>query len=109
MPRTVVPVTALARTGVAAPTEQNGDITNGHVVANSGRTEIVVRNADAAGAHSVTFVTPGTVDGLAVADRTVSIPISSTVRFGRLPTGVYGSQLGIDVDSAQLKLLAFEP
>lgn len=108
MARTVLTPVHPDRGGVTSPTEQNGDTTNGHVVANSGRTIITVRNADT-NPHSVTFVTPGTVDGQAVGDRTVSIPASTSMDFGGFPTSVYGSQMAITVDSAQLKLVAREP
>lgn len=108
MARTVLPVVQAARNGVTSPTEQAGDTTNGHVVTNSGRTIVTVRNADTS-AHSVTFVTPGTVDGQAVGDRTASVPASTSMDFGDFPTSVYGSQMAITVDSAQLKLVAREP
>jgi hypothetical protein len=108
MARTVLSVTKAVRGGVASPTEANGDSTNGHVVTNTGKTIITVRNADT-NPHSVTFITPGTVDGQAVGDRVVSIPASSSRDFGGLPTSVYGSQMQIDVDSSQLKLVAREP
>src|SRR5882757_1801609 len=103
MPRTVLPVTVVARGGVTPPVEQAGDVANNHVVANTGRTILTVRNADASNPHSVTFVVVPTVDGLAVTNRIVSIPISSSVDFGRFQTDVYGSQMGVNVDSAQLK------
>jgi hypothetical protein len=106
--RTVLPVVHATRGGVTSPAEQNGDATNGHVVTNSGRTIVTVRNADTS-AHSVTFVTPGTVDSQAIADRTVSVPASTSMDFGGLPTSIYGSQLQINVDSTQLKLVAREP
>src|SRR5690349_4664641 len=105
MARTVLPVTQAVRGGVASPTEQAGDPTNGHVVTNSGRTILTVRNADTS-SHQVTFETPGTVDGQAIADRVVTVAASSSQDFGDLPTSVYGTQLKIDVDSAQLKLVA---
>lgn len=108
MARTVLPVTTVARTGVTDPVEQAGDTVNNHVVANSGKTIIRVRNADTS-SHTVTFVITNTVDGQPVTNRTVTIPASTTVPFGRFQTEIYGSQMGINVDSAQLKLTAFEP
>lgn len=109
MARNVLPVTHPVRGGVASPTEQAGDSSNGHVVTNSGQTIVTVRNADASNPHSVTLITPGTVDGQTIGDRTVSIAASSSRDFGGLPTSVYGSQMQIDVDSSQLKLVAREP
>lgn len=38
---------------------------------------LVVKNGDAA-SHTVTLVTPGTVDGLAIAERTVTVAASAT-------------------------------
>lgn len=108
MARTVLPVTRPARGGVASPTEQAGDPTNGHIVANSGKTLITIRNADTSD-HQATIVTPGTVDGQAIADRQVTITAGASVDFGGFQPSIYGSQLSIDVDSAQLKLAAREP
>jgi hypothetical protein len=107
MARTVLPVTHPTRDGVASPTEQTGDTANGHVVKNTGRTIVTVRNADTS-SHNVTFQTPGTVDGLAIGDRQESIPASSSQDFSGFPPSEYGSQMNIDVDSTQLKLVARE-
>ncbi|MFK0173414.1 hypothetical protein ACIQU5_31990 [Streptomyces sp. NPDC090306] len=38
---------------------------------------LAVKNADST-SHTVTLVTPGTVDGLAIADRTVTVPAAQT-------------------------------
>ncbi|MFI6249047.1 hypothetical protein [Streptomyces sp. NPDC051016] len=38
---------------------------------------LVVKNADS-GSHTVTLVTPGTVDGLAIADRTLAVAAGQT-------------------------------
>lgn len=34
---------------------------------------LLVRNGDAGSSHTVTLVTPGTVDGLAIADRAIPV------------------------------------
>jgi hypothetical protein len=107
MARTILTISRPARTGTAAPTEQTGDTVNGHVVTNSGRTIITVRNADTS-SHNVTFQTPGTVDGLAISDRQVAVPASSALDFAGFPPSIYGSSMNIDVDSTQLKLTARE-
>lgn len=109
MARVVIPAVALTPDGAANPTEANGDTTNGHFVTNTGKTNVTVRNADAGGAHSVTFLTPITVGGKAVADQVVSIPASSTREFGNFAVSLYGSTLQVDVDSTQLKLAARQP
>lgn len=107
MPRVNVPVTQITRAGVAAPTEVNGDATNNHVVANNGRVVLLVRNSGSTVARTVTLRLPGLTDGQAVTPRTVSIPISVSRYIGPFPTDAYGSSLQIDVDNAELKLLAF--
>lgn len=109
MARAVLTPTRPTRDGVARVAEADGNTVDGHVVANTGRTVITVRNADAGGAHSVTFVIPATIDGQAVADRTVSIPASTSRDFGSFPIGIYASQMAINVDSTQVKLQALEP
>ena len=109
MPRTVLPVVSVARGGVAAPTEQTGDTVNNHVVTNTGRTIITVRNADGAASHNVTFVITNTVDGQAVTNRTVAVAQSATLEFGKFQPDIYGTAMGINVDSTQLKLSALEP
>lgn len=109
MARAVIPSINPDRDGVTMPTEQAGDTTNGHVITNTGKTIIVVRNADASNPHSVTFVTPATVDGQAIADRTESIPASTAQGFGDFQLEVYGRALGVNVDSSQLKLYGLEP
>ena len=109
MARTRIDPVAVSRAGVADPSESAGDAVNGNVISNTGKTMIKVHNADGSNPHSITFVTPGTVDGQAVADRTVSIAANATRWFGRFQTSVYGSSMGVTVDSAQLKITVFEP
>lgn len=107
MPRVAVPVTQITRAGVAPGTETNGDATNNHTIPNNGRMFVEVRNSGSTVARTVTFRFPGVVDGQAVTPRAVSIPISSTRRFGPFPTGDYGGALQVDVDNAELKLTAY--
>ncbi|WP_242882580.1 hypothetical protein [Actinomadura litoris] len=97
-----------SKAGIEPAAEVDGDPTTGHVLANSGRTILIVRNADTQ-PHTLTLVTPGTVDGNSIADRTVPIPASTTRWFGRIDPAVYSSALAVDTDSAQLKLSALEP
>lgn len=54
----------------------------------SERTFLVVKNTSG-GAITVTIATPGTVDTLAVADRTVSIPATNGERFIYVPDTIY--------------------
>ncbi|MEU2780548.1 hypothetical protein [Streptomyces sp. NPDC007110] len=107
MPRTAVPVTQITRAGVAAPTETNGDPVNNHVIANNGRVVLLVRNSGSTVARTVTLRLPGLTDGQGITPRTVSIPQSTSRYIGPFPTDAYGAQLQVDVDNAELKLLAF--
>jgi glucose/arabinose dehydrogenase len=111
MAATPLPWTEINRAASITPAaEVTGDTVNGHVAANDGDVEIIVRNADGAAAHNVTFVyataLSNTFDGQAVASRTVNIPISATRKFYGFPIATYGAALSITVDSTQLKLSA---
>jgi hypothetical protein len=108
MPRTNITVVEVTRDGVA-PSEVAGDVTNGNQFDHSARTFLRARNADGGSAHTVTIQTPGTVDSLAIADRTVSVPASATRYIGPF-TNDYRQSDGkvyVDVDSAQLHLAVF--
>lgn len=78
-------ITSSTAAFVAAPD------TTGFVFRNTLNTIIVIQNTHSA-AISATIVTPGTVDGLSVTDRTVSIPASSFV-YLNLP-GLYNDASG---------------
>jgi zona occludens toxin (predicted ATPase) len=107
MPRVNLPHTQITRVGVAPGAEVNGDATNDHVTVNDGRVYLLVRNADGSNAHAVTIVTPGTVDGQAIADRIVSVPANASRYIGPFPVDTYGRSLQVDVDSSELKLTAY--
>lgn len=101
----IVPFQA-AREGVAV-TVTTGDASNGHYVENDGMTAILAKNTNgSATARTITFLTPGTVDGQAVGDRTESIPAGETQFFGPFPTASYGRTLNIDVSHAEVTLEA---
>jgi zona occludens toxin (predicted ATPase) len=108
MPRANITVVEITRAGVA-PTEVAGDVANGHQFDHGARTFLVARNADAGGAHTVTIITPVTVDSLAVADRQVSVPASATRYIGPFTSDYRQSdgKVYVDVDSAQLNLAVF--
>ena len=66
----------------------------GDSFANPGNAFIHIKNANGSAA-TLTIVTPKTVDGLAVADRTVSIPATSgDVMIGPLPAATYNDASG---------------
>lgn len=107
MARGVVPVTEITRTGVAEPAETNGDATNNHVIANDGNMWIEVRNSNGAStARTLTIHLTGARDGQAPAPKTYSIAAAATRRIGPFPVSLYGSAMQVDVDNAELKLLA---
>lgn len=107
MARTVISVNELTRDGLADPAETAGDVTNGNTAVNDGKTFVRVRNADGTTARTATFVTPGTVDSLAIADRVISVPLSSTVWVGPFPQSFYGGSLDIDSETADLNYTVF--
>lgn len=119
MPRTAVPVTQLTRAGVdhgADASEVAGDTVNDHTLdINSGTEFLSVRNSGAS-PHDLTLVTPGTVDGEAIADKTITIPASATGKnIGPFPQAIYGTLAATDrgklvftVDHAELMLLGFK-
>lgn len=109
MARVDLPVTAVNRAGVAPGAEVAGDATNFHSFVNTnGNVVLLVRNADGAGAHTVTIHVAQTVDGQAVTSRAVSIPLTSSRYFGPFPVSEYGSTVLVDVDSTQLKLSTYQ-
>ncbi len=102
MPRTDLPVTDIVRTGTGnAGTLVAGDDANEHEFENDGRTIICALNTG--GASILTFITPGTVDTLAIADHTVSVAIHATkvTLIGPFPPSIYNQSDGlvnIDLD-----------
>jgi len=108
MPRTVIPITDVTRTGTTQPSQTSGDASNNHYLAyNDGR--VMLELTAASGTVVYTIITPGTVDGLAVSDLTVSVTTTPKV-VGPLPPAVYNQADGtvnIDVDSANGRARAY--
>lgn len=91
MARTTLDVQTLSRDGIDPSYEAaNAD---GEEVANSGRMFIHVQNGGG-GSITVTIQTPGTVDGLAVADREVSIGAGNDKMIGPFPPATYNQDPG---------------
>lgn len=118
MARTNVPVGSIIRAGLlsagGAVSEVTGDTVNDHVMVNTGVEFLQVRNSGGA-EYDVTLITPGTVDGQAVADRVVAIPAGETHLIGPFPEAVYDQLSGVDkgnlaftVENAALMLMAFK-
>lgn len=67
----------------------------GDTFLNNGDTFIHVKNAQAAATVTVTIVTQASVDGLAVADKTVTIAATEDAIIGPFPTSVYNTAAGM--------------
>lgn len=105
MPATALVLTAPSRDGVAPPAEVDSDAVNGNSFPNNPGVSVLLRNADAA-ARNVTFKTPTTVDGFAVADHVVSIPAGATRAFGRFPRAAFGKTVEFTTGSTLIKIVA---
>lgn len=69
---------------------------DGHSVSNGdGRVILHVKNGDAA-AHTVTVVTPRKVDGMDVADLTVSVPAGGERLMGPFPPVTFGRVVDVN-------------
>ena len=91
--RTTVTPQQLARTGIT-PVYNAATVTEGDGFANDGRTFIHCLNVSV-GIITLTISTPGTVDGLAIADRTVAIPANTgNLMIGPFPPDVYNQSNG---------------
>lgn len=94
MPRVAIPATAVQRSGTAQPALTNGDATNDHYIeANDGRIMLEIVSTDA-GAQTVEVETPGSVDGLAVANLSIAVGAGLTVVAGPFPPAVYNQPDG---------------
>lgn len=91
MARTALTVTPITRAGVAlGSSAANAD---GHSVANDGKTFVYVNNGGGA-PITVTVLTPGTVDGLAIADRAVTVANATNRLIGPFPKDIYNQADG---------------
>jgi hypothetical protein len=100
MARVTLTPQQIVRTGLA-PVFAGWDAGLQHGFANDGRIFAQVKNTNAA-VRTVTVQTPGTVDGLAVAERTVNIPATTgDVMIGPFPPSAYNQadgQVYLDID-----------
>lgn len=107
MARTKVAVNRVTRTVGSKWTTAGltaADATNGNYADNDGATQVIAYNAHATLARTVTFVTPGTVDGGAVGDLQQSLAATEYGIFGPFPPGIYGTQIMIDPQTTDIKL-----
>ena len=79
-------VETTARTGLN-PT-YNTAANGGDAFVNTGNEVVHIKNSGGSG-RTVTFATPATVDGLAVADRDVTVPAGEERIVGPFPTNTY--------------------
>jgi len=117
MARTNVPVIPVTRLGVLAGSTgpEVAGTSDGLKVSNDGAVWISMRNSGA-GSHTMTFPTPQTVDGQAVADMTIAVANGVTTLVGPFPPSTFNVQSGddlgylyIDISGTQseMKFLAF--
>lgn len=94
MARTDLSVVKISRAGVF----EAGSVgtVDGHMFANDGEVFVEVQNTNATIARTVTFITGGTQEGLAVADVAVSIPAASRRLIGPFPSGTFNQTSGAD-------------
>lgn len=108
MARGLIAVNSITRTGIAVPSETTGDASNFHYVPNDGATFLLVRNSNGAStARVLTVLINSTVDGQAVTSRTYSIAAAASKYIGPFPTSIYGTQLNLNPDNAELRITAF--
>jgi hypothetical protein len=95
MARSALTVQTIARAG-AVPSFAAANV-DGNTFANDGNTFLEVANG-AAAPINVTIQTPGTVDGLAVAELIVAVANGVTKRIGPFPPGIYNQSGEVYVD-----------
>lgn len=108
MARGILPITVIDEVGVAPGAEVAGDATNFHVIkaVPTGRTFIIVRNADVSNPHTMSIKVAVTPGGQAVTPKPYVIAASASrwIKIG--DPAVFGRSVNVDVDSSQLKLTA---
>lgn len=100
--------TQMGQTAVADPAGTAADATNGNTCTNSGATAFRLKNNAGAGA-TCTFTTPNTVEGYAIADQTVTLPLSATQWVGRFDIKNFGARIVMLASATTVLITAFEP
>lgn len=109
MARTVATVTTVTSGGVADATPVACDVVNGNVVNNLHKgIWLEVTNTDSGAAKTITFVTPGTAGGFAIADQVTSIPASASRHFGNFDTKIFGSSLQFDGQTDDVEFAVYQ-
>jgi zona occludens toxin (predicted ATPase) len=109
MAATALPAnTQMGQTAVADPAGTAADATNGNTCTNSGATAFRLKNT-VGSQQTVIFTTPVTVEGYAVADQTVTLPLSATQWVGRFDIKNFGARIVMLASNAGVLITAFEP
>ena len=82
-----IAVQQATREGLTAAYTGSLKIADTHFVNNDGKTLLHLKNGT--GEATITIATPQTVDGLAVADRAVTVPANAERFVGPFPPGIY--------------------
>lgn len=95
MAREVLTPLVLARGGISTTSAvMTAAVADGHMFANDGMTTIVFNNTNAS-PRTVTIQTPGNVDGLAIAELTITVPATNgRIYAGTFPRSVYNQTTG---------------
>lgn len=88
MARTALTVTDISRTGVDSAATLEAANSDGEKFYNNGRVFLEVLNTNASD-RTLTFQTPRTVDGLAVAEHTVTVSQNERMFIGPFPTATF--------------------
>jgi hypothetical protein len=103
-----IPVKSAVRAGLNLGAMVAGDASNGNSYNNSGATLVIAKNTGAT-PRVCTIVTSKTVDGLAVADRSPTIPAGETWVFGPYDVDTYGTVVTLMPAHAEVTFWAIEP
>ena len=104
MPRTTIAVTDVTRAGVLRPAGTAADVANGNQCDNDGRVFLSCNNTNGS-TQTVTIVTPGTVDTLAVADRVVTLLTTEVKLIGPFPPTQYNAGNVLQFDATHAGVL----
>jgi hypothetical protein len=99
MARTDIARTDISRAGVN-PAGTAGQV-DGHMFTNTGKEFVEVSNADAS-ARTVTFVTPRTVEGLAITDLALSVPAGGRLIVGPFPPETFSQPRSVGADAGKV-------
>ena len=107
MARTSIAYVEATKAGTTWPAETTADVGNGNqVLGNDGQIVVLCHNTNGASTARTVTVTPtATVDGLAVANRTYSVPAGTSMLIGPFEVSTYSTTLQISGDNTELKFV----